>query len=323
MSRSRVWRWVRRLAVAAVGLLLVAAGWLVDGYTLTLLSRALAVGLLAVSVAVLAGRAGLVSLGQVAPYAVGAYTAAHLARAGTDVGVVQLGGAGLAGAVFAALTGLVMVHSRGVTFLLISLLVGVVTAIAAGQWTSVTGGTDGLAGIPPIRPVWAAPPLAGDRAVYGYVLFVTAVLVALTVVVLRCPAGLLLAGCRDNETRMRASGHPVNRYLYAAMVGVGALAGSAGALTITAVGYIAPADVGFDAAVLVLLATAIGGTVSVVGALLGTAMIVGTRDWLAGPWQGHAPLLLGVLFITAVYARTARSRLDRVRLQRPGRRGEP
>ncbi len=279
MSRSDVWPWARRLTAAGSGVLLVAAPWLVDGYTLTLVSRALAVGLLAVSVAVLAGRVGLV---------------------------------------IAALTGLVMVYARGVTFLLISLLVGVVTAIAAGQWTSVTGGTDGLADIPPARPVWAAPPLTSDRAVYGYVLIVAAVLVALTLVVLRSPAGLLLAGCRDNETRMRASGHPVSRYLYAAIVGVGAIAGTAGSLTVTAVGYIAPADVGFDAAVLVLLAAAIGGTVSVVGALLGTAMIVGTRDWLAGPWQGHAPLLLGVLFITAVYARSARSRLEGIR---PDQRG--
>ncbi len=318
MSRSDVWPWARRLTAAGSGVLLVAAPWLVDGYTLTLVSRALAVGLLAVSVAVLAGRVGLVSLGQVAPYAAGAYTAAHLARAGTDVGMVQLTAAALAGAAFAALTGLVMVYARGVTFLLISLLVGVVTAIAAGQWTSVTGGTDGLADIPPARPVWAAPPLTSDRAVYGYVLIVAAVLVALTLVVLRSPAGLLLAGCRDNETRMRASGHPVSRYLYAAIVGVGAIAGTAGSLTVTAVGYIAPADVGFDAAVLVLLAAAIGGTVSVVGALLGTAMIVGTRDWLAGPWQGHAPLLLGVLFITAVYARSARSRLEGIR---PDQRG--
>ncbi len=287
-------------------MLLVAAPWLVNDYLVTLLSRALAVGLLAVSVALLAGWVGLASLGQVAPYAAGAYTAAALARTGTDVGVAQVAAAALAGAVFAAATGVALAHARDVTFLLVTLLLGVLTATAAGTATPLTGGTDGLAGIPPVRAVWGTPLLGGDHAVYGYVLAVTAALTAITLGVLRGPAGLLLIGCRDNETRMAASGHPVGRYLYTAIVAAGSLAGAAGALTVTATGYISPADVGFDTAVLVLLAVVIGGTTSMVGAMAGAAAIVATRDWLAGPWPGHAGPLLGGLFIAAVYARTTR-----------------
>jgi branched-chain amino acid transport system permease protein len=177
----------------------VAAPWLVDDYLVTLLSRALAVGLLAVSVAVLAGWAGQASLGQVAPYAAGAYSAAALARTGTDVGVVQLALAALAGAAFAAVTGVALAYARDVTFLLVTLQVGVLTATAAGTATPLTGGTDGLAGIPPVRAVWGAPLLDGDRAVYGYVLAVTGALAAATMAMLRGPAGLLLTGCRDNE----------------------------------------------------------------------------------------------------------------------------
>src|SRR5439155_26333900 len=140
--------------------------WVADDYGITLTGRALAVGLLAVSVAVPTGWAGLASPGQVAPYAVGAFTAANLARAGLDVGLAQVVAAGVAGAAFAALTGLVLVRAREVTFLLVSLLVGVLTATAAGEWTALTGGTNGLASIAPIRPVWGTPPLAGDQAVY-------------------------------------------------------------------------------------------------------------------------------------------------------------
>jgi branched-chain amino acid transport system permease protein len=306
---------LRRRGVAATAIvLLVAAPWLVDDYTVTLLSRALAVGLLAVSVAVLAGWARLASLGQVAPYAAGAFTAAQLARAGTDVGMVQLGAAAVAGAGFAALIGLAVVHARDVTFLLVTLLVGVLTATAAGRSNSLTGGTEGLAGIPPLRAVWGASLLSTDRAVYCYILGVSAALVTLTVAVLRSPAGLLLIGCRDSEIRMRAGGHPVGRYLYTAIVAAGAIAGAAGALTITATGYISPADVGFDTAVLVLLAVVIGGTASAIGAMTGAALIVGTRDWLAGPWPGHAGLLLGGLFIAAVYARTIPLQRHRLRL---------
>lgn len=58
---------------------------------------------------------------------------------------------------------------------------------------------------------------------------------------------------------------------------------------------------GFEIAAFALLAVVIGGTTSVVGALLGAGLIVFTRDWVAGSWPGHGPLLLGALFIAAVY----------------------
>jgi branched-chain amino acid transport system permease protein len=294
---------VRRLtAPALTGVVLVVTAWRADDYTVTVLSRALAVGLLAVSVAVLAGWAGLDSLGQVAPYAVGAYTAADLARAGVDVGVAQLAAASLAAGVFAGVTGLVLVHARGVTFLLVSLVVGTVTATAAGRLVWLTGGANGLAGIPPIRPWWGTPVLDSDRAVFGYVLATAVALMAVTGWLLRSPAGLLLAGCAQAETRMRAGGHPVGRYLYTAILATGALAGAAGALTVTATGYISPADAGFDTAVLVLLAVAIGGA-SLPGAVLGAALIVGARNLLPDSWQGHAPLLLGVGFLAAFHLR--------------------
>ncbi len=313
-------RWRRGTGWAAGAAGLLAAPWLADDYVITLVARALALGLLAASVAVLAGWAGLHSLGQVAPYAAGAYTAALLGRAGVDVAATQIGAALLAGAGLAALVGLATLYARGVTFLLISLLVGVLTATAAGRWRAVTGGTDGLAGIPPVRLVWGMAPVTDDRIVYGFVAVTTVALVAVTAAVLRSPAGLLLAGCRDNEVRMRASGHPVGGYLYAAVVGAGGIAGVAGALTVTVAGYLSPGDVGFDVAVLVLLAVVIGGTSSLVGALIGAGLIVATRDWLAGPWPGHGPLLLGLLFIAAVYTRLVGPTLGRMR---SGRREVP
>jgi len=280
---------------------LLAAGVVADTYTVITLARILAVGLLAVSVAVLSGLAGLPSLGQVAPFAVGAYTTALLARAGVTVGVAQLAAATAAAVLFAALTGLAVVRTRGTAFLMVTLAVGELTASTATRWTSLTGGSDGLAGIPAVRLVWGAPALTTDRQVYWYALGVTAVVVAATVGVLRWPAGLLLTGIRDHEVRMRACGHPVGAYLLAAYTGAGAIAGVGGALLVCVQRYISPADVGFDTAALVLLAVIIGGAASVGGAFAGAALIVGTRDWLAGPWPGHAPLLVGAMLIAAVY----------------------
>lgn len=93
-------RWVRLAAGWPVAVL-AALPWLVDGYTLYTTSRIMAIGLLAVSVAVLTGTAGLPTLGQVAPYAIGAYTLGLLAKHQvTTTGPVLLLAAATTGAVF-------------------------------------------------------------------------------------------------------------------------------------------------------------------------------------------------------------------------------
>jgi branched-chain amino acid transport system permease protein len=291
----------RNVPVVGVSALLLVAPFVFDGYGTSLLARALSLGLLAVSVSVLTGFAGLPTLGQAAPFAVGAYTAAILGQHGTTVGVVQVVCAMLAAAGFSALTGPVVIRTRGVAFLMTALAVTELTATAAGQWKSVTGGTDGLYGIPAIRPIWGLATLSDDKSVYWFVLACAAAAIAVTHLVLRSPAGLLLKGTRDHEGRMRSSGHPVTRYLYAAYVGAGALAGIGGALLVNVDQYVSPGDAGFENSALVLLAVVIGGATSLLGALVGAGLIVATRDWLSGPFPGHGPLLLGLMFIAAVY----------------------
>ncbi|MGW0737060.1 ABC transporter permease subunit [Streptomyces sp. NPDC002851] len=282
--------------------LLAAAPWIVDAHTLSLAGYALALGLVAVSSTVLTGYAGLPVLGQTAPFAVGAYVTAIAADEGlTTVGPVQLALAGGAAALFALITGPAVIRARGTTVLMITLAVGELTHTAVVQMTSVTGGTDGFFGFPPTRPLWGVKALSGEVVTYHYVLAAATVVLVTTVLVLRCRAGHLLTGTRSAEARMRASGHPVSRYLLLAYIGGGALAGIGGFLLVVAQSYVSPADVGFEIAALAMLAAVIGGTTSVVGTLLGVALIVGTRDWLSGAWPGHGPLLLGVLFVLSVY----------------------
>jgi len=291
----------RVLLVPVAGGVLAVAGQLADPFTLSSWNRILSLGLLAASVVVLTGFAGLPTLGQVAPYAVGAYTTALLARAGVVVGPVQLVAAVAAAGLFSALIAIVVVRARGLTFLMVTLAVAELTAIAAGQWRGLTGGSDGLAGIPATSPFWGAEPIVDDRAVYGYTLVVCTAFLAATWLILRSPAGLLVRGCRDDEARMLAGGHPVTRYLVITYIAAGALAGAGGALLITGQRYVSPQDVGFEVAALVLLAVTIGGTSSVIGAGVAVAFIVLLRDWAAVALPGHGPLLLGVLFVLAVY----------------------
>jgi branched-chain amino acid transport system permease protein len=292
-------RYLAGPAVAAFLALLVSFAWTLNEYANQTLSRILVVGLLAVSVALLTGVAGLPTLGQTAPYLVGAYTTATLVQHDVDLGVVQLLAAAGAGALFALVTAPLVVYARGVVVLMITLALGELTSTIAGRWKSVTHGTDGMLAFGHTVPLPGLAPLDSDQAVYLYILAVVTVLVAAVLLVLRSPAGPMLRATRDDARRMRASGHPVAGYLTLAYVVAGALAGVAGALLVTMQSYVSPGDGGFDVAALILLAVVIGGSTSMPGALVGAALVVLTRDWLAGP--GHAPLLLGCLFIACVY----------------------
>jgi branched-chain amino acid transport system permease protein len=313
--------------VAGTGWLLVLAAavavpWLLDPYTVGQVSRMLAVGLLAVAVAVLTGHAGLPTLGQVAPYAVGAYVTGLLARAGQagvaggpwlTLGPVQLLAAVGAAAVFALAVGLAVVRTRGVVCLMVTLAVGVLTATAAEQWRDVTGGSDGLFGIPATVPWPGGAPMLDDRHRYWYVLAVAAAAIAVTGVVLRSSAGTLLRGVRDNEARMRASGHPVTGYLLVAHVATGALAGAGGHLLVVTQRFVSPGEVGFEVAALVLLAVIVGGATSVAGAVAAAALVVGVREWAAAGVPGHGPLVLGLLFIAATFLLPAGGIADQLR----------
>ncbi|MFD8404343.1 branched-chain amino acid ABC transporter permease [Streptomyces anulatus] len=293
------WRQAAPLLVLLVVLISLPA--LLDAYSISLAGSALALGLLAVSVTILTGYAGLPTLGQTAPFAVGAYATVNLAEAGWTVGPVQIVLSALAAAVFSAVVGPAVVRARGTTVLMITLAIGELTGAVVNQLKSVTGGADGLVGFPATQALWGGEGMVEESELYNYALVVAVVAVALTLLVLRSPAGKLLTGTRGAEARMRASGHPVGRYLLVAHVCAGALAGVGGSLMVTVQQYLSPADVGFEIAAFALLAVVIGGTTSVIGALLGAGLIVATRDWVAGSWPGHGPLLLGVLFVATVY----------------------
>ncbi|MEW1690128.1 ABC transporter permease [Streptomyces sp. NPDC091265] len=299
LPRGSAWRQASGLLVLLA--VLVALPGVLDPYSITLAGSALALGLLAVSVTVLTGYAGLPTLGQTAPFAVGAYATANLADAGWTMGPVQLVLSALAAAAFSAVTGPAVIRARGTTVLMITLAVGELTGAVVNQLKSVTGGADGLVGFPATQALWSGEGMSEESELYTYALVVTVVAVAVTLLVLRSPAGKLLTGTRGAEARMRASGHPVGRYLLVTHVCAGALAGVGGSLMVTVQQYLSPADVGFEIAAFALLAVVIGGTTSVIGALLGAGLIVMTRDWVAGSWPGHGPLLLGALFVASVY----------------------
>jgi branched-chain amino acid transport system permease protein len=292
------------LGPAAVVVALVAAPFIATSYVISLATGVLVLGLLTMSVNLLTGVAGLPTLGQAAYFGVGAYATALVARSWTQVGVVHLLVATAAGAAVAALTGLVVVRTRGVVFLMLTLAIGELTYSAVLEWDTVTGGSDGRA-TPAVSPVWGMPALRNDGLVYLWVLAVFLLLFALVAAVVRSPFGLALRGIRDNEARMRADGYPVTRYLLVAYTFAGGLAGAAGALWISSERFVSPSDIGFHVSAMALIAVVLGGLGSMWGAVAGMGLVVLTRDLVGGQFTGdlagRGVLLLGLVFVAAVY----------------------
>lgn len=295
--------------VAAAGLPFIA-----DAYTVSLAATAAVFAVLAMSTQLLVGVLGLPAFGQAAYLGVGAYTAALLANAGISDAPAQLLAATGAGAAAAALTAPLVLRTRATAFLMTTFAVQSLTATAAAQWTSVTGGDDGIHTPPVTLPAAGALTRAAD--VYWYVVACLLVCGGAVAALLRSRLGLLLRGCAGHEPRMTALGHRVGVELAAGYTCAGALAGAAGALLVAANRYVSPADLGFDVAAITLLAAAIGaGTMT--GAVAGAVAVVVTRDLLGAETDGHGLALLGVLFLTVAYTRPAgRAAITELRTRR-------
>lgn len=288
-------RWIS----VAVLVVLAAAPLFLAPFATTTLSRVLVFALFAVSLDLLVGVTGLPSLGHAAYFGSGAYAAGWVSiNVTAEAPVPLLAGLGV-GALAAALTGWITARSAGVFFLMLTLAIGEIVGQVANTWESVTGGANGLTGVPAVRI--AGTPLANAGYAHWYVLVVFAIGFALVWVVARSPFGDALRGIRDNEPRMRALGYSTSYYKYAVFVLAGGVAGMAGSLLAAQQRLVSTADAGFLISSLMLLAVVIGGAGSLWGAVLGAALVVVVRDALGPTFDGHGPLVLGIVFVAVVY----------------------
>ncbi|MEV0901469.1 branched-chain amino acid ABC transporter permease [Actinoplanes sp. NPDC049802] len=312
--RPRVsWRLGWPLSFAAAAALPAVAG----AYPVGIAAHALVLGLLAMSAQLLVAVAGLPAFGQPAYFGMGAYTAALLSRAGHQQAPVLLVVAALAGGAAAAITAPMLLRTRGTAFLMATFAVQSLTATAAIRWTTVTGGDEGLH-TPPALPWPGGTPLTAPAYVYWYALAVVVLSYAGIVVFLRSRSALTLRGIAGHEPRMTALGHRVTGALTVGYTIAGVLAGLAGGLLIIVNRYVSPADIGFEAAALTLLAAAIGAG-TMLGAMGGAALVVAVRDGAGIGTGGLSPLLLGLLFLAVAYLRPLAVRGSRPFLTRARR----
>ncbi len=289
----------RRLAAAATVAGLAAAGApFLPSYPLTLLTQALIVAILAMSLDVLLGYTGLPSLGHAAYFGVAAYAVGILAteyQAGFWTCL-------LAGVLLAALTaavfGLLAIRAAGTYFLMITLALGMVVWGLAFRWVSLTKGDNGISGVP--RPDLGLPWSLWNPLPFFYFALVAAALAAAALgLLVSSPFGLTLKGIRESESRMRTLGYNVWLHKYLAFVLAGTAAGFAGVLWAYYNGFVSPVDVQLVTSVEALLMVALGGPGTLAGPAVGAALIVFLKNFVS-VYTKRWLLILGAVYIGVI-----------------------
>ncbi len=284
-------------------LLPVAAFFLFPGY-LVLGSQILIVGLFALSLDLILGYAGIVSLGHAAFFGVGAYAAGLLAVHGWGEPLSGLLLAGAVAAIVGFLTSFLAVRGQDLARLMVTLGIGLLFYEAANKAAFITGGVDGLGGV----AMW---PLLGvfKFDLYGRTAFLySLVVVFLFFVVLRrlvhSPFGLSLRGMREGAARMAAIGAPVRRREVAVFTIGAAVAGVAGALLAQTTQFVGLEVLSFTRSAELLIMLVLGGAGRLYGGFVGAAVFMLAQSYLAGLNPVYWQFWLGLLLVVIVlYAR--------------------
>jgi len=237
--------------------------------------------LFAMSLDLALGYAGILTLGQAGFFGLGAYAAGLFAiDVSPDPLLGHLAAVAIA-ASFGAVTGAMILHTSGVTLLMLTLAIVSVLSEYANQARSLTGGDDGLQGIKldPIFGMFEFNIFGKTAYVYAALVLFAWFLVAWRLV--RSPFGRSLDGIRQNPRRMRAIGTPVWWRLVAIYTISAAMAGSAGALSAHATRFVGLSVLSLLTSGIVTVALILGGTRRIYGAFLGATIYFVVQDYSA------------------------------------------
>ena len=285
------------LIVAAI--LLLAFPAVAEKFYLQLVTKIMILSIFALSLDLLVGYTGLVSLGHAAYFGVAAYTYA-LASQGSDPANLwlTLPLALAASAAAALVVGALVVRTSGVYFIMVTLAFAQM-AYYYFHDTRVAGGSDGM--YVNTRPDAAVPglDLGSDLHFYYFVLAALVLVFALLAIILRSPFGRALQAIKANEHRMRSLGFATLRYKLAAFVLAGTIAGLAGYLAAAKEGYVNPEMMAWHQSGIVLMMLILGGMGTLFGAVLGAFSYVLLQEWFSALTR-HWQLLMGGFIVAAV-----------------------
>jgi branched-chain amino acid transport system permease protein len=284
--------------------ILVVAAFFLFPDRITFGTQVLIAIMFTLSLDLILGYAGIVTLGHAAFFGIGAYTVALLsARLHWGEPISTL----IAGALLAAVAGFVsgwfLLRYRGLTLLMLTLATAILLQEFGNYRSDITGGYDGVPGM----EIW---PLLGlfENDLFGRTYYIyVAILLFLAFYVIRrivySPFGQALTGIRENVRRMHAIGSPVHRRLVACYTLAAGIAGVAGALFAQSTGYATLGVFDFDNSAKVMVMLVLGGTGRLYGAFLGATIYMILEDDLAklSPafWQFGIGLLLVLVVLFA------------------------
>jgi branched-chain amino acid transport system permease protein len=284
----------------AFWLLAVAAYFLLPRQ-LVLLSRVVVMGLFALSLDLILGYAGIISLGHAAFFGLGGYAAGILAQHGWGEPLSGLVVGGLVAALLGFATSFLVLRGSDLTRLMVTLGICLMLFEVANKLRWLTGGADGLQGISlwPILGIWSFD-LYG-RTAYGYSIIVLFLIFLLARRVIHSPYGLALRGIKENERRMHALGTPVARRLVVAYTMAAALAGIAGALLTQTTQFVSLDVLSFGKSAEVLLIVVLGGSGTLYGGLIGSLALIVAQYLLSGISPEYWQFWIGIAFIALVF----------------------
>jgi branched-chain amino acid transport system permease protein len=267
---------------------------------LVLASQIAITALFAMSLDLILGYAGIVSLGHAAYFGVGSYTAGLLSAHGFGEPLTGLLAAAIAAGLFGYLTSFVIARFRHLALIMITLGIGLVLVEAANSASWLTGGFDGLQGI----HTW---PIFGrfKLDLYGYTAYSYS-LAALFLVFLvarrliHSPFGLALRGIRENGPRMPAIGAPTREHIRTIYTIAAIIAGIAGAMLAQTTETVSLESLGFQRSADVLVMLILGGTGRLYGGLVGAVIYMVARDQFSGLNPQFWYFWIGLLLIAVV-----------------------
>jgi branched-chain amino acid transport system permease protein len=287
----------RAVQLAVVVLALGLLPSMLPSYGLVLATRILIFAILAMSLDLLVGYTGLSSLGHAAFLGVGGYAVGLLSRTAANTVWLALPMAILASLLLAALFGLLVLRSRGVYFMMLTLALAQVVWGIAFSWRSVTGGDDGLPGIS--RPMVGSIVLDSSESFYLFVLIIFVISAAILLLIVNSPFGLSLEGIRESAPRMSALGYNVWLHQYLAFIMAGGFAGAAGALLAYQNGIITPSSLSIPTGAEALLMVLLGGAGTMIGPFVGAICVV-VLEFVVSAHTERWEAVLGIIYIVVV-----------------------
>lgn len=295
LSRRRRWH-----PGEAVFWLATLLPFIVTPSYLTLASQIAITAIFAVSLDLILGYAGLVSLGHAAFFGLGAYTAGLTAKAGWGEPLSGLLIASAVAGLFGWVSGFIVVRVRHLTLIMITLGIGLLLYEMANRESWLTGGNDGLQGVTIWKLFgWFDFDLYG-RTAYGYALATLLLVVLAARRLIHSPFGLSLRAIRENERRMPAIGAPSQTRLHTIYTIAAAVAGLAGGLLAQTTQFVDLSTLGFQRSADLLVMLALGGTGRLYGGIVGAIVFMIARDQLADINPQYWYFWIGLLLVGVV-----------------------